>query len=1141
MSATFHIRDVFAEDPLSWDLPNKGVADLDQEAVVQWELRKFVCEGQYAAGLERVLRSYVTHWGQAQQPGVWVSGFYGSGKSHLVKVLRYLWADHRFPDGASARGLAPLPAEVTDLLAELSTLGKRAGGLFAAGGKLQQALPPRRALLAILLRGLNLPVNYTLASVILWLREAGVYEAVRGSVEQSGKSFEHELQHLYVSKVLAEALLEAMPDLASGPGEVKEQLRAQFPPLGDNDITEQDMLARIRALLGHDGEVPCSLLVIDELQQYIGQSPQKAYDVQLITEACTKQFGDRLLFVGTGQSALSGTPNLQRLQARFTVAVELSDTDVDTVVRKLVLPKAPDKLPEVERMLQTHSGEIDRHLSGTKISPRPEDTGLLAADYPILPVRRRFWDQVLRAVDRPGTAAQLRTQLRMAHEAVRAIADQPLGCVVPGDFIYDQQASSMLQSGILLRDIHETVLKHRDSTPNGQLRSRLCALCFLIAQLSKNDVGIRASAETLSDLLVDDLRAGSAELRQRVPQLLEELVNQGDLMRIGEEYRLQTREGAAWEAEFRAQLGRMLNDEARIAAERDQLLRARCTEELQKLRLIHGRCKEARQIQPHFAAEPPKLEGAAVPVWIRDGWSSQEADVRRDAHQAGTDSPLISVFLPRAAANLLREGIARWKAALGTLELRGVPSTPEGLEAHKAMETRAELHRREVGNALDQVFARARVFQGGGDEVAGASLRAAVEQAAQNALARLFPQFSVADDDRWGQVIQRARRGDPNPLSLLNHQGETQNHPVCKAVMDQVGAGESGKRLRQALRQPPYGWPQDAIDGALVALVGAGALTATEKGAPVMLNALDQTKIGVTHFRLVAIRFTAVHCLAVRKLLTDAGVQYGQGEELAAVPEFIQRMIALAGEAGGDPPAPPRPSVTHLEDLKQKIGNEQGVAVYDLRDRLTRELAEWPRRAAALAARRPRWQTLQDLLDQAADLPLVAQLRGQAEAIRANRGLLNDPDPVPPLCDTLSAALRQALQAAIQAYQARYAECLKALAARDIWPRLEPGQQQQILRDCELEPLPAPEVATEEQLLAALRAMPLREWRTRTDALPHRFEQALLAAARLAQPEAVTVRLPPGRLSTEAEVDEYLHEAKRLLMEQINAGHPVVL
>ena len=100
-------RELFYRDPTSFAIPNDGVTEVftpttpQEWAVLRYELGAFVCEGEYRAGLERVLSSFLGHLGQPKQPAVWASGFYGSGKSHFVRVLQYLWQDLTFPDGAA--------------------------------------------------------------------------------------------------------------------------------------------------------------------------------------------------------------------------------------------------------------------------------------------------------------------------------------------------------------------------------------------------------------------------------------------------------------------------------------------------------------------------------------------------------------------------------------------------------------------------------------------------------------------------------------------------------------------------------------------------------------------------------------------------------------------------------------------------------------------------------------------------------------------------------------------------------------------------------------------------------------------------------------------------------------------------------
>jgi len=91
------------------------------------------------------------------------------------------------------------------------------------------------------------------------------------------------------------------------------------------------------------------------------------------------------------------------------------------------LRKRVDAYAPLGAVLTTVSGEIDRQLAGSKIGPVMADAPDLVPDYPLLPVRRRFWERVLRAVDSAGTAGQLRTQLRIVHEAAKAVASRPVG------------------------------------------------------------------------------------------------------------------------------------------------------------------------------------------------------------------------------------------------------------------------------------------------------------------------------------------------------------------------------------------------------------------------------------------------------------------------------------------------------------------------------------------------------------------------------------------------------------------------------------------------------------------------------------------------------------------------------------------
>jgi hypothetical protein len=1141
--------ELFLKDPTKSELLNNGVAqvrDVESEKeleTLRYELETFVCEGQYGKGLAHVLRTYLSNLDNPEQPAVWVSGFYGSGKSHLVKMLRYLWVNHPFPDGATARGIARLPAEVSDLLKELSTAGARLGGVHAAGGTISAgASSVRLSLLGIVFNSVGLPEKYPLARFVMWLKREGLYDRVRRYVEENGKSFDKELLELYVSPLIAKGLLSADPSFASSLAEAKSLVKNQYPSVAD--VTISEMVEAVNDALSAGGRFPCALIVLDEVQQYIGDNADRSLGVQEVTEACMKKFEGRLLFVGTGQSALSSTPQLQKLQGRFRVPVQLSDTDVEAVIRKVILAKKPDKVRHIKEVLATSSGEISRQLVGTKIEPRTEDEQYEVTDYPLLPVRNRFWERVLRAVDSAGTSGQLRNQLKIVHEAVRQSAPSPLGTVVAGDFIYNQISADLLQTGVLLNEINEFVQKQRNGTDDGELRARLCSLIFLIGKLPReagSDIGLRATPDTLADLLVEDLKAGGSQLRMKIPELLKGLTDAGSLIQIDNEYRLQTRESIAWDADYRERFAKIANDDHRYASERADILRVECGEQIKTLKLLHGNSKVTRKLELSFSKDAPDTKNQAIPVWVRDGWTDDEKTVLADARRAGTESPLIFVFVPRRGNDELRKALAGLRAAEETLQVRGVPSNAAGMEARQAIKGREEDAKRTLGLVMDEIFRGARVFLGGGAEQTGMLLNAMVVDAAQHALVRLYPKFDVADDTRWDKVVQRARQGDGAALEALGYAGDPDGHPVCVAILRMLGAGKKGGEIRRHFAGPPFGWAQDAIDGALLTLFVVGKIKAlSQDGRALEPKQLDQTKIGVTEFRAEQTTITTAQRLAVRKLFQGVSLGYRPNEESGAAEAYVGLMLDLARSVGGDPPLPSKPDTSHLLEINNLSGNDLLAALYESRERLAQEAKDWAGRRDAINVRRPRWESLNRLLSHAGGLDITAEIETQVRAVEEQRALLDEPDPVQPLCDRLTQSLRQTLTDASGRYRSEYEAQMSALTSSPTWQRLSQDQRSQVLAASGISPGPDVSVGTEAEILQSLDDVSLESWRTRHDALRQRFENAALAAAQLLAPKAARVTLRSAHLETKEDVEEWLAETRDEILKNLANG-PVIV
>ena len=1148
-------RDVFTQDPMTAVILNDGVAKVteprtDEEwKVLRFELQSFVCEGEYRTGMDRILSTYLGNLGEAVQPAVWVSGFFGSGKSHLVRTLEFLWRDVEFPDGARARGIASLPPEIVAHFQELSIAGRREGGLWSVAGTLGSGSGEsvRLALLGIFFRGAGLPEQYAAARFVIWLKQNGWYDQVRAGVESTGKDFEAEVRSMYVSPTLAECLRAAYPSFAETGAAARGLLKTQFPTV--TDVSNGEMVETIADILALQtsvkGKVPCTLVVLDELQQFVGDYSDRAERVREIVEACSSQFGSRLLFVATGQSALTVAGAMAKLRDRYTVLVSLSDKDVETVVRQVVLRKKPSEEASVRAVLDQCRGEIDRHLVSTKIAPEPSDTpAVLLADYPLLPVRRRFWERTLRAVDRAGASGQLRSQLRVVYKAVRDVAEKPLGHVIPADEVYFEQSANMLASGALLREVDEIVRRQDDGTAEGKLRSRLAATIYLISQLPADpgsDTGIRATAGVLADLLVEDLKAGSAALRKDIPQLLSGMVAQEDLMLVGDEYHLQTRESAAWGKEYRTRYTKIVGDGGRIADERTRDLKAACTAALKDVSLLQGASKTPRKTELHFTTDEPKAGSGNVPVWIRDEWSIPEKTVREDAQAAGPDSPLISVFLPRRNADDLKTALAGYVAATETLASPPTSNTRESEEARQGMVTRQTGLRRDLNVSVAGVLRDAKVYQGG-IEVLGDDLREKVEAALKASVASLFPQFGVGDDSKWDTVKVRVRQGNGDALAAVGWTKDVQDHPVCQQLTGYIGSvGKKGSAVREWFGASPYGWPRDTVTGALLALTQSGHLRATDKGTAVSVSQLDDTRVGQAEFRVEGVTISPPQRIQVEKLVKEAGVGYKAGEVATAAPAFVEAILALARVAGGEPPLPAPPVTDHLESLSALSGNALLMAIFEQRNTLTQEAQAWGAAKALAADRLPRWRALQRLLKFAQTLPISQEVVGEVQAILVNRSLLSEPDQVGPLCLRLTDKLRAAVSAARDEHLAAYGEKIGDLEASPVWAKLPEKDQAQIRSANGLGPLPPLTLATEADVLNALDATPLPEWENKTAALSERVTRALFEAEKRLEPTARRVNLPTASLKTVEDVDAYLEKARALILEHVSAGIPVVL
>lgn len=1152
MSAHLLNRDVFRSDPAQHSLQNNGVSQVDDTAALRYELETFVCEGEYEKGLDRILTTYLSHLDLNMQPSAWVSGFYGSGKSHLVKILEALWTNVRFDDGQRARDVANLTGDISTQFVSLSAEAKRAGGLWAASGMLAESQDHsvRMLILGIVHRAAGFSSNYGRAKFRLWLRKHGWEEPVIDAIREAGFSPEEELNDYLVSPIIANTVHALAGSSTMDADGRQETWGRQFDR---SDISMDDMISDLREILSLQStdrkSIPLTLIVLDEVQQYISENGSRAQAIQEAVERIQSSFESRVLVVATGQAALNTTPNLQKLQGRFTTNVMLSDKDVEQVVRKVVLRKDPAHVPAIEATVQGAEGEIDRHLRSTSIGPRSEDKEILVADYPLLPTRGRFWANLLHRLDPSGAQAQLRSQLRIVHSAAIHVADKPLGHTIAADFVYEQLHNVLLQSGALPRDISNLIADQEDGTDDGKLPARLIQLIFLIERLPSgdlNDVGVRATPDILADLLVEDVTTGSDELRRRIPDLLAVLEEDSKLIRSSDgAYAIQTGESLKWDQEFRRQRG-TLDANPGVLGE----IRSRTLEELvrgytSKLQRTQGQSRTARQIDVNFGNDAPEAGGgtSSVVVWVRDGWNSSETSVRGDAREVGDTSAIIQVFIPRERVPDVQKAIATAEAAKRTLDIRGGTRDADGgQQAADHMRNRQGENERLFRTLLTDITAHAKVYQGGGTEVDGATLQDKLQVAFESSLRRLFPRFSEADHPEWDKVFTRASQGNGGALAAVGHHGDDGQHSVVRDVRRQIpgGSGATWASIRKTFQASPYGWPQDAVDAAIAVLVNAGSVNAKRNDKEI--RGRDLTKQQANATQIIGedeIVSTSERILARRPFLAVYGKPATDDEVRAGARDLVGKLIDLSRASGGEPPLPLTTTPAYLTAMENLTGNSLIKALAASADQIDMDIATWRAQVERIKERHGTWLTLERLVAQARHLEGYDDIASELSAIRDNRQLLADPNPVTPLRKTIGDLLRQSLKQRTDRYATEFESRLAELKAADEWLRLNEQQRDRIVAVHRLQPVRMSGVSSDGDLLRALDGRSLYQWDDSIGALSARFDNALRAVIEEIRPGVIEVSLEKPLFERPVDVEIWIRKTRDALLLHVNDGHAV--
>ena len=539
-----------------------GVVKADQldDASVWQELDEFVVTRELNGHMGKFLEVFASTLGRAadadasSKTGVWISGFFGSGKSHFIKVLSYLLKNdlHSY-DGQQRKAVEFFKSKVNDamILGDIQRVATANTDaiLFNIDSK-ADANHGRDAILRVFLKVFNEMQGFCadhpeIAFMERHLTKKGKYQAfVDAFHEDYGSDWEVErdakdLLRDHVIKALSHAL------------EISMESAEKFFDSGSEavSITPENFSKWVKEYLDEKGPQHRIMFLVDEVGQFIGNDSHLMLSLQTITENLGTTCEGRAWVVVTSQEDIDAVlgqlkkeraQDFSKIQGRFKTRLSLSSTNVDEVILKRLLEKK-EGVKEPLRTLYKAKGDILKNqmsfLNSGMTFRQYRDADDFAAHYPFAPYQFQLLQKIFEAIRKHGaTGAHLsrgeRSILDAFQSAAKQVAEQELGVLVPLYRFYPS-IESFLDTAVK-RTIDQA--KGNDSLQPFDVL--LLQVLFLIRYVEE----MRANVDNLASLCAEEIDQDRIPLKRRIEESLVRLEKETLISRNGDLYFFLTNE-----------------------------------------------------------------------------------------------------------------------------------------------------------------------------------------------------------------------------------------------------------------------------------------------------------------------------------------------------------------------------------------------------------------------------------------------------------------------------------------------------------------------------------------------------------------------------------------------------------------------
>ena len=554
------IQDMFADDI---NRKINGVIKVDQAAddVIEQELNEYVITRE----LKKHFITFFNYYGDAfDQPtadmGVWISGFFGSGKSHFLKMLSYLLENKEVKGIRSVERFRKkfVDDPATFMLIDRATKGPTETILFnidIEGFSNKDKTAVLRVFAKMFYSHLGFyGENLKVAMMERYIDQQGKTEEFRRIFEEKRGKPWLEMRRVFAfnGKFIIPTLMEVL-DMS------EEDARSWF---NDKTATEISIAQLVEDMKAYVDTKPANfrlLFMIDEVGQYVGTDTDMLLNLQSLTEKIGSECEGKIWVICTGQEAIDEiikvrADEFSRIQARFKTRLSLSSSSVDEVIQKRILKKKPEVAKKLEEVYEQNDSVL-RNLFTFKtdiVDIKKGYAGPLefTENFPFVPYQFIIMQKVFAEIRKHGNSGKHlsggeRSMLSGFQEAAQKIQEKDEYALVPFFRFYDT-VHTFLDGSI--RRVIERCQKAADNGDGIEQQDvDVLKLLYLIRYIDD----IPSNLDNIVILMADDIRVDKIIMREAVRGCLDRLMSQNYIGRTGDTYNFLTDEEQDIQREIR--------------------------------------------------------------------------------------------------------------------------------------------------------------------------------------------------------------------------------------------------------------------------------------------------------------------------------------------------------------------------------------------------------------------------------------------------------------------------------------------------------------------------------------------------------------------------------------------------------------